>query len=100
MQVTQGESSEAEHLKNVNEALVEVERDFLLPDGLPNRSWFRHSLYAPGVYTGYAAELLPGVREAIARKEWAVAAEQLWLIRAAIDRATSTLHWAIKNTAN
>jgi N-acetylated-alpha-linked acidic dipeptidase len=100
VQMTRGESIEAEHLQNVNQALVEVERDFLLRDGLPNRSWFRHSLYAPGVYTGYAAELLPGVREAIARNEWAAAAEQLGLIRAAIDRATSTLLWAIKNTAS
>jgi N-acetylated-alpha-linked acidic dipeptidase len=99
-EMTRGESSEAQHLKNVNEALVEVERDFLLRDGLPNRSWFRHSLYAPGVYTGYAAELLPGVREAIARNEWAAAAGQLELIRAAIDRATSTLQWAIKSTAS
>lgn len=100
VEMTRGESSQAEHLENVNEALVEVERDFLLPDGLPNRSWFRHSLYAPGVYTGYSAELLPGVREAIARNEWAAAAEQLGLIRAGIDRATSTLLWASKNTTN
>jgi N-acetylated-alpha-linked acidic dipeptidase len=100
VQVTQRGSFDAEHLKNVNDALVEVERDFLLPDGLPNRSWFRHSLYAPGVYTGYAAELLPGVREAIAGKDWAVASEQLWLVQAAIHRATSTLQLAFENTAN
>jgi N-acetylated-alpha-linked acidic dipeptidase len=100
VQVTERASCDEEHLNNLNEALVKVERDFLLRDGLPNRSWFRHSLYAPGVYTGYAAELLPGVRDAIARNDWALAVEQLWLVQAAIDRATSTLQWAFENTAN
>jgi len=39
-------------LATVNHALLEVERNFLLPNGLPDRSWFRHALYAAGVYTG------------------------------------------------
>src|SRR5512146_2951224 len=48
-----------------NQVLMATERAFLLPRGLPNRPWYRHAIYAPGVYTGYAAVVIPGVNEAI-----------------------------------
>jgi N-acetylated-alpha-linked acidic dipeptidase len=32
---------------------------------LPNREWYRHLLYAPGLYTGYSVKTVPGVRENI-----------------------------------
>jgi hypothetical protein len=51
------------------------------------------------VYTGYAAELLPGVQETIAWKEWAACAEQLRHVQAAIDRVTPTLQLAIEKAA-
>jgi N-acetylated-alpha-linked acidic dipeptidase len=35
-----------------------------LQSGLPGRDWYKHQLYAPGLYTGYGAKTLPGVREA------------------------------------
>jgi len=37
---------------------------------LPHRPWYRHMLYAPGLYTGYGVKTLPGVREAIEQKKW------------------------------
>jgi len=36
--------------------LINSERKLTTAEGLPNRSWFKHQLYAPGFYTGYAAE--------------------------------------------
>jgi hypothetical protein len=36
--------------------------------GLPNRPWYRHTIYAPGEFTGYAAVVIPGVNEAIDAK--------------------------------
>ena len=36
-----------------------------LDPGLPGRPWYRHRIYAPGVYTGYAPKTLPGIREAV-----------------------------------
>ena len=39
-------------------------------EGLPRRPWFRHQIYAPGFYTGYAVKTLPAVREAIDPKRW------------------------------
>ena len=49
----------------LNPLLIGTERAFLLPRGLPGRGWYRHAIYAPGVYTGYAAVVIPGVNEAI-----------------------------------
>ena len=42
----------------------------LLKDGLKNRPWYKHSLYAPGFYTGYGVKTMPGIREAIEQNEW------------------------------
>jgi N-acetylated-alpha-linked acidic dipeptidase len=78
-----------------NQALLEVERAFLLDAGLPGRAWFRHAVYAPGVYTGYSAEVFPGVREAAARQDWKTAAEQLDAVCAAINRGTDVLERAV-----
>ena len=49
----------------LNKTLRDAERALLIPEGLPNRPWFRHAIYAPGQYTGYAAVVIPGVNEAI-----------------------------------
>jgi len=52
-------------LQRLNQQLLDTERAFLLPKGLPGRPWFRHAIYAPGYYTGYGVKTLPGVREAL-----------------------------------
>jgi N-acetylated-alpha-linked acidic dipeptidase len=57
-------------LQQVNQELVQSERRFTNPDGLPRRSWYTHLLYAPGVYSGYGAKTMPGVREAIEQKRY------------------------------
>ncbi len=59
----------------LNAALLGVERELLLPDGIPDRPWFKHCLYAPR-YT-YAAMSLPGVREAAEAGDWELARDQL-----------------------
>jgi N-acetylated-alpha-linked acidic dipeptidase len=63
-------SPSATKLAAVNQRLVKAERAFLLADGLKNRPWFKHSLYAPGFYTGYGVKTVPGVREAIEQGTW------------------------------
>ncbi|MDQ2980633.1 MAG: M28 family peptidase, partial [Acidobacteriota bacterium] len=54
----------------VNAILRDAERAMTRPEGLPRRPWFRHYVYAPGFYTGYAVKTLPAVREAIEEKQW------------------------------
>jgi N-acetylated-alpha-linked acidic dipeptidase len=64
-------------LREVNARLIAIERAMTLNDGLPNRDWFKHQIYAPGFYTGYGVKTLPAVRESIEQKDWKLAEEQI-----------------------
>jgi N-acetylated-alpha-linked acidic dipeptidase len=75
----------------LNQALRNAERSLLVPEGLPRRSWFRHAIYAPGEYTGYAAVVIPGVNEALDKGNSEGARQQLAVLAAALDRAAKTL---------
>jgi len=65
----------ASSFSELNNALLRVERELLVADGIPDRPWFKHCLYAPR-YT-YAAMSLPGVREAAESGDWEEARRQL-----------------------
>lgn len=75
----------------LNRALVTTEKQFLLSEGLPRRPWFKHAIFAPGIYNGYGAVPLPGVLESIDAGNYAEARRQLQLLTDAIARATNTL---------
>ena len=77
----------------MNLILRNTERAFLI-DGLPDRPWFKHAIYAPGEYTGYAAVVIPGVNEAIDKKDLATMQQQLQLLTDAINRAAELLERA------
>ena len=47
-----------------------MEQALLDGEGLPNRPWYQHLIYAPGINTGYGVKTLPGVREAIEERRW------------------------------
>jgi N-acetylated-alpha-linked acidic dipeptidase len=90
--------SSAGDLEQINAAMIQTERQLLSADGLPRRPWYRHMIYAPGVYTGYECKTLPGVREAIEQKQYEEANQQISetakaLLREAqaIDSATQVL---------
>ena len=72
----------------LNASLRAVEEDLLAPEGLPGRPWFRHTIFAPGEYTGYAAVVIPGVNEAIDSRDAARAQAQMASVTAALVRAT------------
>ncbi|HKW67627.1 MAG TPA: transferrin receptor-like dimerization domain-containing protein, partial [Terriglobales bacterium] len=48
-------------LADLNQKMMESERRLTDDAGLPRRSWYKHLIYAPGVYTGYAPKTMPGV---------------------------------------
>jgi len=81
----------ASALADVNHRLVMAERDLIEPAGLPDRPWYRHVIYAPGLYTGYGVKTIPGVREAVDAGNDARAAEQAQIVIRALRRATRTL---------
>ena len=76
---------------SLNNKLRRAERALLIPDGLPNRPWFRHAIFAPGQYTGYTAVVLPGINEAIDRSDLARTRDEVAALSAALNRATKLL---------
>jgi N-acetylated-alpha-linked acidic dipeptidase len=67
-------------LDEVNKMLIASERRLTNNEGLPNRPWYKHQLYAPGYYTGYAVKTVPAVREAIEQKRWPQADEAIVIV--------------------
>lgn len=69
----------------LNELLYKSERKLLVDAGLPRRAWYKHTIYAPGFYTGYGVKTLPGVREAIEQRSWKEAQEQIEIAAKALE---------------
>jgi N-acetylated-alpha-linked acidic dipeptidase len=86
-----GSVSTTDALARMNRALIMAERDLIEPAGLPDRPWYRHVIYAPGLYTGYGVKTIPGVNEAVTADNYTRAAEQAKLVIGALQRATRTL---------
>ncbi len=78
LRVTYREKLQENNVGNAfNQALYRAEQQLLNKNGLPGREWYKHSLYAPGYYTGYEVKTMPGIREAIELKEWKLAQQQI-----------------------
>ena len=75
----------------VNAALRGAEAALLSNAGLPNRPWYKHTIYAPGEYTGYAAVVIPGVNEAIDARDENRTRQQLQVLADALNRAAQAL---------
>ncbi len=75
----------------LNRALRDAESALLDPQGLPKRDWYKHTIYAPGEFTGYAAVVIPGVSEAIDVPDQARAQAQLARLTDALERAAAVL---------
>ena len=78
-------------LRRLNDALMQAERALIDDRGLHGRTWFKHQIYAPGFYTGYAALPLPDLRQAIEDGRAGDASEAAGRITEAIKRATEVL---------
>ena len=57
-------------LSELNRLIYTSERTLAYAGGLPKRAWFRHLVYAPGLYTGYGVKTLPGIREGVEEGAW------------------------------
>jgi N-acetylated-alpha-linked acidic dipeptidase len=75
----------------LNAALRGVEAALLLPEGLPRRPWFKHAIYAPSDLRGYSASVIPGVNEAIDRKNAVETEQQLRALTGVLNRAAEVL---------
>jgi N-acetylated-alpha-linked acidic dipeptidase len=84
----------------INAKLIELarqtEQSLAVDVGLPGRDWYKHLIYAPGRYTGYAAKTLPGVREAIEEERWADVDRYAALTGAALDAYADKLDEGVR----
>ena len=85
------QSTEASRL---NQLLYTTERRLGHEEGLPQREWFRHQVYAPGFYTGYGVKTIPGVREGIEEEEWDAARFYVQVVSDALGALTDQVREA------
>jgi N-acetylated-alpha-linked acidic dipeptidase len=84
-----GEAPDRAMMAAIDRALMNTERAFLDPAGIPDRPWYRHLIYAPKAT--YAPEVLPGIREALDAGDRQRLAAQVSALGAALDRAVAAL---------
>ncbi len=84
-----------DQLAKLNESIYRAERGLLTANGLPKRDWYKHTLYAPGMYTGYGVKTLPGVREAVEASRWEEARAEAAKVADALRRVNQQLGEAL-----
>jgi N-acetylated-alpha-linked acidic dipeptidase len=82
--------------KELNDLLQGMEQSLTTARGLPNREWYKHLIYAPGMLTGYGVKTVPGVRESIESNQWDVANEYIGITAAALNAYCTRLDRATK----
>jgi len=92
-QATLGDT-QAESLRTLNQMLIASERKLTSDDGLPRRSWYKHLIVAPGVYSGYAPKTIPGVREGIEQKRYAEADQEIGRVAKALQDESALIESA------
>lgn len=78
-------------IRSLNTKYKLLERQFLHAPGLDSRSWFKHVVFAPGLWTGYAGATYPGLVEAVADKNETAIRKWAEIIEGAVHRATDLL---------
>ncbi len=73
----------------LNHGMMQVERNWLNPDGIPGRPWFKHILY--GARFTYAHLELPGLTEAVDKQDWPTAKQQAEILQRALEKNTKLL---------
>ncbi|KAJ8127687.1 hypothetical protein O1611_g5948 [Lasiodiplodia mahajangana] len=78
-------------IRFTNTKYKKIERAFLYPGGLDGRSWFKHVVFAPGIWTGYAGAVFPGLVESIDDNDFTNAMKWVGIIDSCIQTATKTM---------
>jgi N-acetylated-alpha-linked acidic dipeptidase len=85
----------AASITELNRQLIETERALTNDAGLPRRSWYKHLLYAPGVYTGYQPKTVPGVREGIEQDRYTEAEQEIVRVSKALSDEAAIIDKAV-----
>jgi N-acetylated-alpha-linked acidic dipeptidase len=94
--VTAGENASKQVPDKSNQIFFQAEQKLLTPNGLPRRPWYRHTIYAPGYYTGYGVKTLPGIREGIEQRNWKEAQDQIAIAAKALTAYSTFLDQVLK----
>ena len=78
-------------IRRVNDKYKYLERQFLYAKGLDSRPWFKHVVFAPGLWTGYAGAVFPGLVEAIDGKDYGNAQRWVGIIEGTLFKAAGSL---------
>ena len=74
----------------LNRGMMQVERNWLNPDGIPGRPWFKHILY--GARFTYAHLELPGLTEAVEKRDWSTAKQQAEILERSLHNNIQMLN--------
>ena len=83
-----------ESLRALNQQLIESERKLTNDDGLPRRPWYKHLLYAPGVYSGYDVKTVPACAKELNRKRYAEAEQEIVRVAKALEDESALIESA------
>jgi N-acetylated-alpha-linked acidic dipeptidase len=79
----------------INHGMMQVERNWLNPDGIPGRPWFKHTLY--GARFTYAHLELPGLTEAVEKQDWPTAKQQAEILKRSLESNTKLVNQLASN---
>ena len=89
-------SRSASQQQRLDKILMSSERALTHSEGLPERPWYIHHIYAPGFYTGYGVKTLPAVREAIEQRQWDQLPTQIEKTAAVLKAFSQNIDQALK----
>ncbi|KUJ12392.1 Zn-dependent exopeptidase [Mollisia scopiformis] len=78
-------------IAKINQKLRSIEPGFIIDEGLPGRKWFKHIVFAPGLWLGYGGVVFPGILEALDSGDEKEAHRWVSKIAAAVDAVTNSL---------
>lgn len=81
----------AKRVKKMNDCLTFFERGFIDPEGIKGREWFKHIVYAPGLWTGYSGQVFPAISEAYDAKDMHSARHAEYRASKSIQKAQNAL---------
>lgn len=78
-------------IRRVNTKYKFLERKFLYAEGLDGRPWFKHVVFAPGKWTGYAGATFPGIVEAMEERDEEGARKWIGIAAGVVEAASDWL---------
>jgi len=70
----------------INKNISEIEKCFIYEDGIPGRPWYKHTIYASDINSGYGYIVLPGLQEAVLDNDIERAKEQFEILKDIFDK--------------